>query len=362
VELDLGTFLVTVYCVVDELYREHCAADKPVRRGKKPELSDSEVLTLAALAQWQAQRSERAFLRYAVAHWRGYFPRLLSQSAFNRRARDVWGALCRIGPLVGRRVRETLGPAGTDRPGDADQPERAYQVVDCVPVALLRRCRGERHKLFTDEAAIGHGGSDDDWYYGVQLLLCVNAAGLITGFVYGPADTDDRWLAEALRRWRRAPLAPQPTPEHLAPVLPKPKNKGGVRKGPSGPVAPRWGAGSPESPPYLVDLGFAGEHRQAHLRRAYGAEVVTKRDFQALLPDHDPEQVAAAHASLRQVVETVNDWLTALLGLSFPKAHTARGLTTRLAAKVAAFNLARLANALHSRPPFAHLNPLELAA
>lgn len=349
-ELDLDTFLVTVYCVVDELYREYCAAAKPRRRGKKPELSDSEVLTLTVLAQWQAQRSERAFLRYAVGHWRGYFPRLLSQSAFNRRARDVWGALCRIGPLIGRRVQGMVGP-GSD-----------HQVVDCVPVPLLRRCRGDRHKLFTDEAAIGHGGSDDDWYYGVQLLLCVAAAGLITGFVYGPADTDDRWLAEALWRWRRAPLAPRPTPEQLAPILGKPKSKGGARKGPSGPIAPRRGAGSPDPTPYLVDLGFIGQQWQGHWRRAYGAEVVTKRDFQALLPDHDPEPVAAAHASLRQVVETVNDWLTALLGLSFPKVHTARGLTTRLAAKVAAFNLARLANALHDRPPFAHLNPLELAA
>lgn len=347
-ELDLDTFLVTVYCVVDEVYQAHCAAAKPRRPGKKPELSDPEVLTLVAVAQWQAQRSERAFLRYVAAHWRGYFPRLLSQSAFNRRARDVWGVLGRIGPLVAARVLAALG-----RPS-------AYQVADCVPVPLLRRCRGERHKLFTDEAAIGHGGSDDDWYYGVQLLLCVDAAGLITGFVVGPADTDDRWLAEALWRWRRAPLAPAPAAAQLAPVLGKPKSKGGERKGPSGPLGPRWGAGAYDPAPCLVDLGFAGEHWQAHWRRAYGAAVVTKRDFQALLPAAPPERVAAAHASLRQVIETVNDWLTAQLGLTFPKARTFWGLLTRLAAKVAAFNLARLANTLTARQPFAQFSPLEL--
>src|SRR5439155_21186115 len=96
-DLDLDTFLTTVYCVVDDLYRAEFAPAKPVRPGPRPRLSDGEVLALAILAQWQRGRSERAFLRYAGRRWRGYFPRLLSQSAFNRRARDLAGVLCALG-------------------------------------------------------------------------------------------------------------------------------------------------------------------------------------------------------------------------------------------------------------------------
>ena len=66
--IDLDTFLTTVYCIVDELYHQHFAAHKPRRPGKRPELSDSEVLTLAILAQWQQDRSERDFGVY-VALW-----------------------------------------------------------------------------------------------------------------------------------------------------------------------------------------------------------------------------------------------------------------------------------------------------
>ena len=38
---------------------------------------------LAVLAQWYSHGSEQGFLRYVRKHWQAYFPRLLSQSAFN---------------------------------------------------------------------------------------------------------------------------------------------------------------------------------------------------------------------------------------------------------------------------------------
>jgi hypothetical protein len=170
-------------------------------------LSDSEVLTLLGLAQWSPRRSERRFLRYACRHWRGYFPCLLSQSAFNKRAGDLHLTVAALGPAVAERV--VVHWAGV-----------ADEVMDGVPVPLARRGRGLRRKLFTcEQAGLGRGGSDQDWYFGVHLLAAVHPSGVITGFVVGPADTGERWLAEALFRWRRDPSAPQPTLTQLTPVL-----------------------------------------------------------------------------------------------------------------------------------------------
>ena len=53
------------------------ASRKP---GRPALLSESEVLTLAILAQWPRFRSERDFWRFAHAHLRSYFPTLCSQS------------------------------------------------------------------------------------------------------------------------------------------------------------------------------------------------------------------------------------------------------------------------------------------
>jgi len=73
-EIDLDTFLTTLYCTVSNLYQQHFAKYKPVRRGKRPQLSDEEVLTLAILAQWQPNRSERDFLDKQAPKLRSYFP------------------------------------------------------------------------------------------------------------------------------------------------------------------------------------------------------------------------------------------------------------------------------------------------
>ena len=45
-----------------------------------------------------------------------------------------------------------------------------YEVLDGIPVPVMARCRGNRHRCFANEVGIGCGGSDHDWYYGVQLL------------------------------------------------------------------------------------------------------------------------------------------------------------------------------------------------
>ena len=235
-ELDLGTCLTAVYWVVEDLYRAEFAPAKPVRRGHQPELSGGEVLTLAALAQWQRGRSERKFVAYAAAHGRASFPRLLSQSAFNRRARGLWGVLCALGPRVAGRVAAVAGAP-------------AYGALDGVAVPLMRRCRGDRHRLFAAEAGVGRGGSGKDWSDGVELVAAVSPAGAITGFVLVPASTEER-RPPPPRRWPRCrarptaagasgPGRPAPSRRGWAPGPPRP---GPTR--PTGGCARSWRARS----------------------------------------------------------------------------------------------------------------------
>lgn len=116
---DLDTFLVGWYTVTNDRRREQFGPQKPRRRGKRPEPSDSEVLTLALVAQW--------LVRHAVAHWRGSFPRLLSQSACHRRVRDLTGVLVHLVSRVAADLGAALAP---------------YQALDTVLVPLARRRRG----------------------------------------------------------------------------------------------------------------------------------------------------------------------------------------------------------------------------
>jgi len=327
--VEFDTFLVAVYTCIDDLYRAHFRAVKPLRPGAAATMSDSEVLTLLVVGQ-ALGLTERAVVRRAAVAWQAYFPHRLSQSAFNRRARDLAGVLAQLVALVAAEL-EAAGAA--------------YQVLDGVPVPLARRCRGRRHRLFGDEAAIGRGGSDRAWYYGCELLLAVAQHGPITGFVLGPANTDDRWFADALLCWRRDG---QGRPWTVA-DLPPSHRRGGGHVGPTGPLWPRAGVGVPSQAPYIGDGAFGGGVWTPHWRQDYDAVVLRGRDL-STLPD---APVRRQLAGWRQVVETVNGQLTQVLGLAFPGAKTRWGLLSRIAAKLATFNLGLWLNHQFHRPPFA---------
>lgn len=279
-------------------------------------------------------------MAYARTHLRLYFPRLLHQSGFNRRARDLMAVLCAMGPAIGRRASAIL-----------NLPLPAYEVLDGIAVPLMQRSRGMQHRSFRDEAAIGRGGSDNQWYYGVKLLAGVDAHGFLSGFVVGPANTEERWLAEALLRWRQDPSLPTPSSADLAQTLGPTHGAGGRRQGPTGPLGPRAGVGQPSPTVAIADLNFAGVAWCQHWRRDYGATVLTEAEYRPLA---EPDRLHAARwlHGLRQTVEIVFNLLVGSLGLKYPRARTLWGLYTRLAAKVAAHNFALFYNHMTGRKPF----------
>jgi hypothetical protein len=339
----VDTFLVTVYCVIDDLYRRHAGPVRAHLPGRPGELSDSEVLTLTILAQWQPTGSERQFIAWAAKHWRAYFPRLLSQSAFNRRARHLYGVLARLSGWIRTAVEDQVDDA------------RVYEIIDGVPVPLMRRCRGSRHRSFGVEADVGYGGSDRQLYYGVKVLAAVDAAGFVTGWVEGPASTEEHWLAEALFMWRQQPAAPPPSADALADVLGPTHHRGGQRQGPRGPMRGRHSAGPWFAGPTLGDLGFGGTTWRHHWRADWATAVLLKSDYLA-----GPDRQRAVHwfNGLRHAIETTFSCLQSVFRLQFPRARTHWGLLTRLAAKISAYNLAIAINYLLGRPTYAIFNPL----
>src|ERR687898_3275532 len=87
--MDLDSFLVSLYVLVDDWWKADHPLSAPRKPGRPALLSESEVLTLAILAQWPRFRSARDFWRFAWAHLRPYFPMLCSQGQLNRRIRAL---------------------------------------------------------------------------------------------------------------------------------------------------------------------------------------------------------------------------------------------------------------------------------
>jgi hypothetical protein len=322
-DLDLETFLVALYVIVDDLYQSHIQPRMPACGGPAAQMSDSEVLCLGLAGQWRSGvpwKSERGIMRYVRKHLRHLFPTVLTQSAFNRRLRRLWGAFILIQDAVAARLAH----------GD-------YDVMDGFPIPVAHGARSFHPGWLADIARIGKGGNDR-YFYGVRLMMVITQHGVATGWALASGNVQERWVAELLFSLRAG-----------VPGVQGPLDDTGQQPKVTPPEAwmatvPSGGAASHQ--PLLSDCGFRGDDWLAHWAQAYGAQVCP-------LPKAAPRAQRRWWSSARQVVETTFANLSESFGLKYPGAHSTWGLLMRVAAKVAAYNLGIMINRLLGRPDFA---------
>ena len=183
-DLDLETFLTALYVIVDDVYQTHIRPQMPVCGGPSALRSDSEVLCLGLAAQWRSGvpwKSERGIMRYVRKHLRPLFPTLLTQSAFNRRLRRLWGAFI----LIQNAVAEALTDASDD------------DIMDGFPIPVAHGARSFSPGWLAAIARIGKGGNDR-YFYGVRMMLVINQHGVATGWALASGNVQERWVAELL--------------------------------------------------------------------------------------------------------------------------------------------------------------------
>src|SRR5881397_3556739 len=126
-ELDLETFLVALYVIVDDCYQSHIQLHLPACGGPPAQMSDSEVRCLGLAAPWRSGvpgKSERGIMRYVRKHLRHLFPTVLTQSTFSRLLRRLGGAFILIQDAVAEQLAQ----------GDDD-------VMDGFPIPVAHGAR-----------------------------------------------------------------------------------------------------------------------------------------------------------------------------------------------------------------------------
>ena len=336
----LDTFLVTAYTILDDL----CITLLPKRtRGRPPEVSDSEVLTLSLMQQLLFPTSESRFLRFAAIYWRSFFPRQLSQSAFNKRVRALEPFLPQIALQPAIQALKLL------------KKPSLYELIDGFGVPLMNRERSRSSSLFGAEADIGRAGVPREFYYGFKVVIAAHPAGPITGWVVGPASTEERWLLEGLLRWRAHPQAPAPNDKELGKMLAwrhRPKYPG--EKGPKGPLDARGvGERTSEYAAYLCDSGYEGKNWLERWKTTFEVAVLPP----SKLGDVDGKKTLKG---TRQRVEQVIGALGLGEKLRKLAARSECGARARLSVRMLAHNLRCLLNAMWQRPTLSILDPIAL--
>jgi hypothetical protein len=277
VDADLDTLVIALYVEIDTLIEPRHG------RGRRPLLTDAELVCLAVMQVLLRFPSERHWLRYARKHLGGrpgmLFPYLPDQDGYNKRMR-------RAGPLLATVMRHLA----TRSPSWWDQ----LRLIDSTPVpCAASRETVKRSDLAGEgvgDAGYGYCASHSRFFWGYRLYLVATAEGMPV--IWGLANPK---LGE------REVMAALLDADHRL-----------VRDGQV----------------LLGDKGFAGAEFEQAIARL-GAHLVR--------PDRRDEPVRhGTLARVRQWIEAIFDTLKGQLDLEAHGARTRAGVYTRIAQRLLA--------------------------
>jgi len=87
--ITIPDLLTIIYVLVDDWYQQSGVKYLTGKAGKKPTFTDSEVITLVLAQDYITYPSETQYISFIHANYLDLFPKLIDQSQFNRRARNL---------------------------------------------------------------------------------------------------------------------------------------------------------------------------------------------------------------------------------------------------------------------------------
>ena len=269
---ELDALLTALYVLVDDFL--------PARSGpgRRPKITDAELITLAIAQIFLDCPSERRFLRFARSRLGHLFPYLPGQPAYNRRLRRLAPVICQV---IGHLARSS--PSFGDR----------LRLLDSTPVPCGASRETVKRSELAGVAAYGYCASHSRYFWGLRLYLVCAPDGMPIAFCLAPANEPEREVAAALlERAARGELL------HGQEI-------------------------------FITDKGFAGAEFEQFIADALGAQLVR--------PDRRDEQPRfGALGGIRQWIESINDTLKGQFSLERHGGHTPEGVWTRVCQRVLA--------------------------
>lgn len=172
--MDLATFIITVYCRIDDDLRTVLLGKRLRQRGPEPVLTDSEVLTMEVVGALLGITEDKALYRYFRRHYAHFFPQMrqVHRTTFVRQAANLWA--------IKASLWQHLIPQIAADP--------ACGIVDSIPVPVCRFRRAKRCRRFRGEAAFGKDPMAQQTFYGFKLHARISWPGLLTGLCLAPAN------------------------------------------------------------------------------------------------------------------------------------------------------------------------------
>ena len=282
---DLDSLLIALYVLADDLLPERSGP------GRKPRITDAEVIALAVAQVFLDCPSERRFLRFARTRLGHLFPYIPKQAGYNKRVRALAGQVCLLINLLARN-----SPSFCDR----------LRLLDSTPVACAQSRETVKRSDLAGHAAYGYCAAHSRYFWGFRLYLVCSPDGMPHGFCLAPANAPEREVAAALLdRMRRH--------------------------------------GSLQGFEIIIgDKGFAGDEFE---------QIANSLASQFLRPDRKGEQPRAGSlGGVRQWIESIIDTTKGQLSLERHGGRTLDGVWARICQRVLALAIGVWHNRQHGQP------------
>jgi len=187
VHADLDTLVIALYVMVDDLLGPRTGP------GRKPKLTDAELVCLAVAQVLLGCSSERRWLRFAGRRLGYLFPYLPTPSAYNRRLR-------RAAPLVVLAIQDVA----THTPSWHDQ----LRLIDSTPVPCAASRETVKRSALAGVAGYGYCKSHHRYFWGFRLYVLAGPDGLPVAWCLATPKLGEREVVAAMLDHERHQLRP----------------------------------------------------------------------------------------------------------------------------------------------------------
>ena len=271
---ELNTLLTTLYVFLTDRVLPDLGVSPGRRSGRKPLLSDAELLCLIVAQQLLGFSSETRWIRYARAHLLLMFPTIPTQSGYNKRVRAA-------GPLIAAAI--------TALARDTPSWHEVLRLVDSTPVPCGMSRETVKRSDLAGHAGYGYCASHSRYFWGFRLYLISTPEGMPVIWGLANPKIGEREVTQALLEHDHHLV-------HAGQVI-------------------------------LGDKGFAGKDFERFITEDLGAHLIR--------PDRKDEKPRfGKFGGIRQWIESVFDTLKGQLTLEQHGGRTLEGVYARIAARL----------------------------
>lgn len=174
--MPLEQYIITVFCFVDDFLRNELGGVMIRKRGEKPSLRDSEVITIELVGEYLGLGSDKRIWEYFKRHWNDWFPQLPCRTSFVRQCANIWY----VKEIIQRKLVNLIHPLDD------------LHIFDGFPIPTCHVKRSFKSNPFRGIGAVGYCAAKDEKYFGFKGHLIISPPGLPISFTIAPANIDER--------------------------------------------------------------------------------------------------------------------------------------------------------------------------